>query len=90
MNKVRSLRGMHQFKSLAKLRIDHNSLETIRELSYLQKCENLEQLSIEGNPFIEDEKYIHKYVTTNLKNLVKLNGEYLHRPNDYNVLSSPS
>jgi len=26
----------------------------------------------------------------NLKNVIRLNGEYLNKPSDYNVLSSPS
>jgi hypothetical protein len=56
----------------------------------LARCDNLEQISIDGNAFIEDEKYIRKYIMMNLKQVVRLNGEFLKKTSEYNIVSSPS
>lgn len=55
----------------------------------MQNIETLEILHMEGNLIKEDEAYIMKFIEYNFKNIKKFNGLYI-KPDDYNVMSSPS
>ncbi len=50
-NKITSLINIEQFTSLNKLKISFNQIESVKELGYLKGIEQLEQISLEGNPF---------------------------------------
>jgi hypothetical protein len=59
---------------------------------HLATLDQLESLSLEGNPIYEDEKAIRKFISSNLKQITVLNGQPLTtaKPTEYNVVSSPS
>eukprot|EP00347_Sterkiella_histriomuscorum_P008580 403344549 len=85
-----SLQNIEQFNSLAKLNLKNNLLKSIQELGHLANLDHLELLSVEGNPFQEDERYIQKFVATTLRNIKRLDIKSKNQPNEYLVMSSPS
>ena len=71
-NKISSLNGIEQFKSLTHLSIGYNKIEDYRELNKIHDKENLKYLMIQGNP-LENHPNHKVLILEMFPNMEKLN-----------------
>ncbi|CAH8468475.1 unnamed protein product [Dicrocoelium dendriticum] len=67
-NKISKLEGLESLKKLKFLSLGRNRLDDLEEVIYLRQFENLQSLTLEGNPLTNDQNY-RQYVCAFLSEL---------------------